>query len=136
MPDGSENQLSAADRQAVEDLLSAYVLALDVHDVDAAVALFTEDGEFRTYGHVFTGAKIRRMFETAPQGFHLCGRSLALASEHGATARSQLLFLPADRSQHRMAIYDDVIVRDGSRWLFRSRDVHFMDAEGALQERP
>jgi SnoaL-like domain len=116
--------------------LSAYVLALDVHDIDAAMALFTEDGEFQTYGRIFAGERLRRMFETAPKGFHLCGRSLAQPSAHGATARSQLLFLPADGGEQRMAIYDDVLVKQSGRWLFRSRTVRFMDATGELQERP
>ena len=90
--------LTAADRQAIEDLLSAYVLALDVDDVDAAMALFAEGAEFRTYGRAFTGEKIRRMFETAPKGQHLTGRSLVTPTADGATVRSQLVFLPADRS--------------------------------------
>jgi hypothetical protein len=131
MPDA----LGAA-RQEIEDLLSAYVLALDVHDVEAAMRLFTADAEFRTYGRVFDHDRIRRMFQTAPRGFHLCGRSLVTPTDEGATVRSQLLFLPADGAAQRMAIYDDVVVEQEGRWLFRSRDVRFMDAEGALQERP
>jgi SnoaL-like domain len=109
---------------------------LDIHDVDAAIALFTDDGEFRTYGRIFAGQRLRRMFETAPRGFHLCGRSLAQRSQEGATARSQLVFLPADHSEQRMAIYDDVLVKQSGRWLFSSRTVRFMDAAGELQERP
>jgi hypothetical protein len=127
---------TANHRQEVEDLLSAYVLALDTDDVDAAVALFTADGEFRTYGRVFAGDRLRRMLETAPKGLHLTGRSLVGPSVDGATVRSQLLFLPADRSAHRMTIYDDDVVRAEGRWLFRSRTVRFMDAQGQLLDRP
>ncbi|SEO49313.1 nuclear transport factor 2 family protein [Trujillonella endophytica] len=127
---------SPADRQDVEDLLSAYVLALDTDDVDAAMALFAEGAEFRTYGRAFVGEKLRRMFETAPKGQHLTGRSLVTPTAEGATVRSQLVFLPADRSEHRLTIYDDEVVRDGDRWLFRSRTVRFMDSAGRLQERP
>ncbi len=129
-------RLSAEDRQAIEDLLSAYVLTLDVDDVDGALALFAEGAEFRTYGRVFAGEKLRRMFETAPKGQHLTGRSLVTPAADGATVRSQLVFLPADRSAHRLTIYDDEVVRDGDRWLFRSRTVRFMDSAGLLQERP
>ena len=129
-------RLAPEDRQAVEDLLSAYVLALDVDDVDGAMALFAEGAEFRTYGRVFAGEKLRRMFETAPKGQHLTGRSLVAASGDGAMVRSQLVFLPADRSEHRLTIYDDDVVRVDGRWLFRSRTVRFMDAGGRLQDRP
>jgi hypothetical protein len=131
-----QERLTAEDRQAIEDLLSAYVLALDVDDVDAAVALFAEGAEFRTYGRVFSGEKIRRMFETAPKGQHLTGRSLVSPADGGATARSQLVFLPADRSEHRLTIYDDEVVEVDGRWLFRSRTVRFMDSEGRLADRP
>jgi hypothetical protein len=133
---GGAGPYTAADRQDVEDLLSAYVLALDTDDVDAAMALFTVDGEFRTYGRVFTGDRLRRMFETAPKGLHMTGRSLVAPAGAGATVRSQLLFLPADRSAHRLTIYDDQVVRDGDRWLFASRTVRFMDEQGRLQDRP
>ena len=129
-------ELSYQDRQAIEDLLSAYVLTLDVDDIDGAMALFAEGAEFRTYGRAFIGEKMRRMFTTAPKGQHLTGRSLVTPTADGATVRSQLVFLPADRSEHRLTIYDDEVVRDGGRWLFRSRTVRFMDHEGQLQERP
>jgi hypothetical protein len=124
------------DRQGIEDLLSAYVLTLDVGDVDAAFALFTQDGEFHTYGRVFSGDRLRRMFSDAPKGQHLTGRSLATPTAEGATVRSQLLFLPADRAPHRMTIYDDVVVRVEGRWLFKSRTVRFMDDQGRLLDRP
>lgn len=131
-----QGRLAVEDRQAIEDLLSAYVLALDVDDVDAAVALFAEGAEFRTYGRVFAGEKLRRMFETAPKGQHLTGRSLVSPAGDGATVRSQLVFLPADRAEHRLTIYDDEVVRVDGRWLFRSRTVRFMDTTGALHDRP
>ena len=130
------SRLAAEDRQAIEDLLSAYVLALDVDDVDGAMALFAEGAEFRTYGRTFAGEKLRRMFETAPKGQHLTGRSLVSPTADGATVRSQLVFLPADRSEHRLTIYDDEVVRGDGRWMFRSRTVRFMDSAGQLQDRP
>jgi enoyl-CoA hydratase/carnithine racemase len=128
----SAGTLSPADRQEIEDLLSAYCLALDVDDVEGALELFTEDAEFTTYGRVFDLRRIRRMFETAPKGMHLTGRSLIRPSPEGATVRSHLVFYPADRGAHRLAIYDDVIVRADGRWRFRSRDVRFMAADGEL----
>ena len=134
MADGG--RLSAEDRQEIEDLLSAYVLTLDVDDVDGALALFAEGAEFRTYARVFTGDKLRRMFETAAKGQHLTGRSLVTPSADGATARSQLVFLPADGAERRLTIYDDEVARVDGRWLFRSRTVRFMDHQGRLQERP
>jgi hypothetical protein len=127
---------AAADHREIEDLLAAYVLALDVHDVDTAVDLFTEDGEFRTHDRVFAGLRLRRMFESAPKGLHLAGRSLISPAGSGATVCSQLLFLPADRGPHRMAVYRDDVVRVGGRWRFRSRECWFLDTEGEWQATP
>jgi len=129
--------LSTDDRAAIDDLLAAYVLSLDVDDIDAAVNLFVENGEFHTYGRAFVGRdRVRRMFEGAPKGLHLAGRSLIAPSPEGATVRQQLVFYPADGSAHRLAIYDDEVVRVGDRWLFRSRQCRFMIGDGTLQSRP
>jgi SnoaL-like domain len=129
--------LTADDRQLIEELLSTYVLSLDVEDTDTTVSLFTEDGEFRVYDRAFAGHDgLRRMFTAAANGLHLGGRSLITATAEGAGVRQQLIFYPADRSEHRLAIYDDEVVKIDGRWLFRSRTCRFMNAEGKLQSRP
>lgn len=129
--------LSTEDRSAIEDLLSRYVLCLDVDDVETMVALFTEDGEFRTYGRVFAGRdQIRRMAAGAPKGLHLAGRSLITPEADGARVRQQLAFFPADRSPHRLAIYDDVVVQAGGQWRFRVRQCRFLNERGELGDRP
>jgi uncharacterized protein (TIGR02246 family) len=129
--------LSAEDRSAIEDLLSQYVLSLDVDDVETMVGLFTEDGEFRTHGRVFAGREqIQRMVAGAPKGLHLGGRSLITPSADGARVRQQLVFFPADRSAHRLAIYDDVVVQVDGCWRFRIRQCRFLNERGELDDRP
>ena len=133
----SVRALSADDRAAIDNLLATYVLSLDVDDIDTAVKLFVENGEVRTYGRALTGRdRLRRMFEDAPRGLHLAGRSLITPSPGGATVRQQLVFFPADRSAHRLVIYDDHVVHVGDRWLFRSRQCRFMTEQGTLDSRP
>jgi hypothetical protein len=128
--------LSSTDHSAIERLLAAYVLSLDMQDIDVVCDLFVEDGVFVTYGREFEGARLRRMFETAPQGMHLGGRALATGTDTGAAVRSQLLFLPADRSEHRLSIYDDEVVKVGERWLFRTRRCRFINSDGVLRDKP
>lgn len=129
--------LSLEDRLAIDRLLAAYVLTLDVDDFDAAVSLFTAEGEFRTYGRSFVGReRIRRMFEAAPRGLHLAGRSLVTPAREGAAVRQQLVFFPADRSPHRLAIYDDIVVLADGQWLFQSRECRFMTERGTLDSKP
>ena len=105
--------------------------------MDTVVSLFTEDGEFRVFDRVFTGPSgLRKMLTHAAKGLHLGGRAIITPAGEGATVRQQLVFYPADRSQPRLTIYDDVVVQVDGRWIFRSRQVRFMDAEGHLQNRP
>jgi hypothetical protein len=127
------------DRQQIEDLLSAYALSLDVDDVDGCVDLFTEDGRFEVYGRSFDGhGGLRAMMTAAPGGMHLAGRALiTINGDTGdtAAARQQLIFIDPSTGEMRLAIYDDVIVRDGGRWRFRSRRCRFLTPDG-LSDRP
>ena len=54
-PAASGPALSAQDRAAIDDLLATYVLSLDVDDIEGAVNLFVEDGEFHLSGRALTG---------------------------------------------------------------------------------
>ena len=132
MPD-----LSPADRAEIDDLLSRYVLGLDLDDVDGVVDLFVPGGAFHTYGRPWpVPDSFRRMLANAPKGMHLAGRSLITAHDGGATVRQQLVFLPADGSASRLAIYDDEVVRIDGRWRFHTRTCRFMNPDGALTDRP
>ncbi|WP_216913181.1 nuclear transport factor 2 family protein [Nocardia noduli] len=134
----AEAALTAEDRRAIDDLLSAYALRLDVDDIDGASALFAEDGEFETYGHVFAGrARILRMFASAPKGLHLAGRSTVTPSADGADARMQLVFFPADSAPRRLAVYDVRVARSGDGdWVIRRMECRFMNGEGILATEP
>ncbi|WP_405182661.1 nuclear transport factor 2 family protein [Nocardia sp. NBC_01377] len=135
---GEITPLTLADRVAIDDLLSEYALRLDVDDIDGAAALFLEDGEFDTYGHVFAGRqRIRRMFAGAPKGIHLAGRSTVTARADGADVRMQLVFFPADRSPHRLAIYDvHVVGTAGTAWAIRRMRCRFLNDAGELAAEP
>jgi hypothetical protein len=72
----------------------------------------------------------------APKGLHLGGRSLITPDAEGARVRQQLVFFPADRSAHRLAVYDDVVVQVGGQWRFRVRQCRFINERGELGDRP
>jgi hypothetical protein len=121
------------DRAGIEELLARYVIALDLDDIEAAIALFTDDGEFRSHDHVWAGTdRLRRLFGNAPAGMHLGGRAVITVDGDEGTVRTQLVFYPADRTPHRLAVYDDVVVRVGGRWRFRSRDCRYLRRDGSL----
>lgn len=130
-------ELSLADRSAIEDLLAKYVLGLDADDLEAVVDLFVPGGAFNTYGRTFVVPdSFRRMLHSAPKGMHLAGRSLIRPHADGATIRQQLVFLPADGSATRLAIYDDEVVRVEGEWRFRTRTCRFMASDGGLVDKP
>ncbi len=125
-----------ADHEEIEALLTAYALALDVDDVEAAVQLFTPDGGFEVYGRRFAGHDgLRAMMTAAPKGMHLAGRAYIEVAGDAASIRSQLIFIEAALTETRLAIYDDRAVKVNGRWRFETRRCRFITPDG-LSDRP
>jgi uncharacterized protein (TIGR02246 family) len=130
-----------ADLQAIRDLGVLYARAVDDHDLDTLVAMFTPDGVFERRGVAATGSAeiraayvasfdtYRTMLHTAHPGVvQLHGDGTASAWSHG---HAEL----ATRSTLVMASYryaDDLRCVDG-RWLFARRSITFMYAVPADQ---
>jgi SnoaL-like domain len=132
-----QSPIDPADRAGIEELLASYVLTLDVHDIDAAVQLFADDGEFRSHDRVWAGHdRLRRLFGGAPPGLHLGGRAAIKVDGRQWTVRQQLVFFPADRSPHRLSMYNDVIVRNDGSWKFQSRECRYLQPDGSFATNP
>jgi uncharacterized protein (TIGR02246 family) len=130
-----------ADLQAIRDLGVLYARAVDDHDLDTLVAMFTPDGVFERRGVAATGSAeiraayvasfdtYRTMLHTAHPGVvQLHGDGAASGWSHG---HAEL----ATRSTLVMASYryeDDLRCVDG-RWLFARRSITFMYAVPADQ---
>lgn len=124
------------DREQIEDLLTAYALALDVDDIEGCVQLFSRDGGFEVYGRRFGGWEgLRTMMTAAPRGMHFAGRAQISLDQDRALVRSQLVFIEASMAETRLAIYDDVVVRSDGQWRFESRRCRFLTPDG-LSDRP
>lgn len=116
----------------VRRLLATYALTLDAADIDGCLRLFEVDGEFLVYGKTLKGRdRIRRLFETAPQGMHLIGAMHIAVNGDQAIARSQVLFVDSSPLLLRPALYDDELTKLADRWLFRRRRCQFITATGA-----
>ena len=118
------------DDKAIRNLLAAYALTLDVEDLDACLALFTDDGEFEVYGKTLSRERIRKMFMRAPKGMHMTGAALIDVLGEKATARSQVLFVDSSTHQIRPALYDDELISVHGQWRFRRRRCQFLTAAG------
>jgi uncharacterized protein (TIGR02246 family) len=127
----------ASECEAIRNLLARYCLLLDHDDVEACVALFTEDGTFDVYGRTFAGRDgLRRMMTGAPGGLHLGGNPvIELVDANQARTQQNLLFVDRTTGASRSAVYDDVLVRTDDGWRFAARRCRFIVSDG-LSERP
>ena len=128
----SDRQTDAA---AIRDLLATYALTLDADDIDACLALFTDDGEFVVFGKTWGHERIRTMLTRAPRGMHLTGAVLTDVRGETATVRSQVLFVDSATHELRPALYDDELTKASGQWRFRRRQCRFITPAG-LRDRP
>lgn len=146
LPEGDLAALTAAvraqaDRQAIADLGVLYARAVDDHDLDAVVAMYTGDGVFERRGVAATGPPeiraayvasfdtYRTMLHTPHPGVvHLHGDGTASGWSHGHAelATRSTLVLASYR-------YEDDYRCEGGRWLFARRSITFMYAVPADQ---
>jgi len=130
-----------ADRRAIDDLGVLYARAVDDHDIDTVVAMFTQDGVFQRRGVAAVGrAAIRAayvasfdiyvtMLHTAHPGvvqLHGDGTAAGWSHGHAELATRSTLVLASYR-------YADRYRRVQGRWLFSHRDITFMYAVPADQ---
>jgi uncharacterized protein (TIGR02246 family) len=125
-----------ADRQAIGDLGVLYARAVDDHDVDSVVAMYTPDGVFERRGVAATGRDAiraayvasfdtyRTMLHTPHPGvvqLHGDGTASGWSHGHAELATRSTLVLASFRYE------DDYRCAEG-RWLFARRSITFMYA--------
>ena len=128
---------SPEDHVAITELLARYCLALDLDDVEAWVALFTEDARYEVFGRVFEGHEgLRKLLAGAPGGLHLGGLPvIELLDASRARTTQNLLFVDRATGATRSAVYDDELRRTERGWRFAKRRCRFIVA-GGLGDRP
>ncbi|MFD5812290.1 MULTISPECIES: nuclear transport factor 2 family protein [Rhodococcus] len=123
------------DRARIQDLVAAYAIAVDDHDLETLLSLFTEDGEFERAGSIARGREEIREFYVAamdrysltlhsPQSDQISvdgDRARGLLTGRAELALDGTLMMAAYR-------YSDEYARVDGRWLFRRRDLRFMYA--------
>ena len=130
-----------ADLQAIHDLGALYARAVDDHDIDTLVAMFTPGGVFERRGVAATGADevraayvasfdtYRTMLHTAHPGvveLHGDGTASGWSHGHAELATKSTLVLASYR-------YEDELRRVDGRWRFARRAITFMYAVPADQ---
>lgn len=129
--------ITPEDYMAISNLIARYCNALNVHDVDGWISLFTEDANYHVYGRTWIGHDgLRSMVSATRIALHLGGHP-AITMVDGDNARStrcMFVHFPSDDST-RNAVYEDQIRRTADGWRFFSVVCQFITSDG-LKDRP
>lgn len=141
--------LSAEDHVAIQQLYLRYSAAVDFRDVDAWMATWTATPEPSMVSHDgkrFTGrdalraAAVRQRDHAGDHGYHWTNSPLIEATEYGARGMCFLMYVRAaagaemgpytglPQGEVRYVLhYDDELVRQDGRWLFRERTANVLE---------
>jgi hypothetical protein len=130
---------NAASIEGIRRTLALYCQLCDDGRFDEWEQLFAADAEFSVLGDTHVGpAEIRAFIEAAQppelRGKHVCANPLIDVDGAGGTAAALTDYIFVGTSPEGMVVtsagrYHDTFVRDGDRWLFRTRRIAFMGDE-------
>jgi len=123
------------EKDAIREVLAEYCFRLDDGRFDEMAALFTEDGTWDTAFGKATGrpaiAELARSLRTRvaeprPRAVHLVTNIVIALEGERATVRSNWMVMQNSPQGPRIGsggAYDDEMVKEGGRWLFRYRKI-------------
>ncbi|MBM3346479.1 MAG: nuclear transport factor 2 family protein [Betaproteobacteria bacterium] len=131
---------SLADKQAINDLVSRYNMAMDHAQANDWADTFTGDGELNIDGKTIAKgrAALVAMVENAAKGTYrgrhwVCN---ALIDGEGDTARLRMYVLSFNIVEgitpRVMGEYDDKLVRVNSEWKFKQRNITFVAGKSGI----
>lgn len=131
--------LATEDYIAIQQLYARYAFNVDLHELEPWLSNWTEDGALvTTAGKSVRGQEERRaLFESNMRnpdetGYHWVSNLVIEPTEYGASGRCYLmhLFAPDGPAKLRYAFYyQDELVKQDGRWLFRLRTLHKVSAD-------
>ena len=123
------------EKDAIREVLAEYCFRLDDGRFDEMAALFTEGGTWDTAFGKATGrpaiAELARSLrvrvtEPRPRAVHLVTNIVIALEGERATVRSNWMVMQNSPEGPRIGsggAYDDEMVKEGGRWLFRYRKI-------------
>ena len=123
------------EKDAIREVLAEYCFRLDDGRFDEMAALFTEGGTWDTAFGKATGrpaiAELARSLrvrvtEPRPRAVHLVTNIVIALEGERATVRSNWMVMQNSPEGPRIGsggAYDDEMVKEGGRWLFRCRKI-------------
>jgi uncharacterized protein (TIGR02246 family) len=113
------------DREAIRELLARYNHAIDSHQIDELVGLFTDDGVFEAGGgRAMKGPdELRAFAEGVPAGLrHFLANEIIDVDGDEATVRAYLFILAGKPAAAvTIGVYADLVHRVDGRWRFARR---------------
>lgn len=120
-------------RQAVADLIGRYCMLFDDQDWDGLAQLWTDDAAFVVEETAFEPREVlveflRTCLPSGYQSKHMISPPIVAVADDGctATARTDVVWLPANFEVTIVARYDDELVLEPDGWKFRRRVEHPM----------
>jgi 3-phenylpropionate/cinnamic acid dioxygenase small subunit len=123
------------EKDAIREVLAEYCFRLDDGRFDEMAAVFTEDGAWDTAFGKATGRRAiaelarslrARVAEPRPRAVHLVTNIVIALDGERATVRSNWMVMQNSPEGPRIGsggAYDDEMVKEGGRWLFRYRKI-------------
>jgi hypothetical protein len=136
--------LSLADYIEIQQLYARYAIAFDLRDKEAWLSCYTEDGSLEwaeggekigwpplaTTGKTALGQLADRSMGLADRkGYHWNANLVIDATPTGARGQAYLMFVRSPDGLGELYIathYDDELVRQDGKWLFKRRVIHFL----------
>lgn len=120
------------DELAISQLRGRYCHLLDDMEWDAFVDLFTDDGVFEGLNKVQGKPAIMKFFsqdvpKVAERFWHFCTNGTIDIDGDVATGRISMEYISVSNGVSYVSAghYDDICVRDGGKWKFKSRKITF-----------
>src|SRR3984885_10995053 len=132
-----------ADKNAIRELLATYCFHLDNYRFADMAALFTEDGTWDTAfgkgtgraGIVAQAESITRPASPRPRRAHLTTNIVIALNGDAATVESNWSVIQNSASGPKIGsagAYQDQVVKQNGKWLFRYRKIDRFIADGLM----
>lgn len=128
---------TADDIDAIRWLLAEYCLASDENRHEDWARLFGDEGVMYAFRREWVGLDTLVGFiSNAPEGIHLNTSIRIDLDGDQAQVLSNFVFFTHDQAVGSMGLYEDEVVRDGSRWRFARRAIRIAKPSDAASASP
>jgi SnoaL-like protein len=122
--------MEPADVVEIQQLLARYAVAMTKDDIDAVIAVFTQDGSYSAFGDTYQLADFPTLVAAAPKGLFMVGPAAVDLDGDSGTGEQPLCFIEQTTHDMRIGWYTDTYRRTGDGWRLRTRRMTFLRRSG------